>query len=143
MKYQVEYTDSRTGATSAIDTITAAEGYTAEQYIEDCRENADQEWIDMLEQGTVELIELPSEKTWWIVDDNVPRSGRLDTENTGTADAEKALKMARLEWESLSDFDRKGRKDFYIILGEADEDGELDWNTTVEEIAIAHADQSM
>lgn len=59
MKYQVEYTDSRTGATSAIDTITAAEGYTAEQYIEDCRENADQEWIDMLEQGTVELIELP------------------------------------------------------------------------------------
>ena len=56
MKYQVNYTDANNGATSAIDTITAEKGYTAEQYVEDCRKNADQEWIDMLDSGTVELV---------------------------------------------------------------------------------------
>ena len=56
--YQVDFTDNNTGATSPIDTIKAPEGYTAEQYIEDCKDNADQEWIDMLENGTVELTEI-------------------------------------------------------------------------------------
>lgn len=56
VKYEVDFTDSRTGATSPIDTVVAPEGYTAEQYLNDCRENADQEWIDMLEHGTVKLV---------------------------------------------------------------------------------------
>ena len=55
MKYQINLTDPSTGATSAIDTVTAPEGYTAEDYINDCRENADQAWIDMLEQNTVTI----------------------------------------------------------------------------------------
>ena len=59
MKYQINYTDPATGATSPIDTVDACEGYTAEDYIRDCRENADEDWIEMLDAGTVsvELIE--------------------------------------------------------------------------------------
>jgi len=59
MKYQINYTDPTTGATSPIDTVDAYEGYTAEDYIRDCRENADEDWIEMLDAGTVsvELIE--------------------------------------------------------------------------------------
>lgn len=58
MKYEVNYTDSTTGAKSAIDVITAVEGYTAEDYIRDCKDNADDEWNEMLANGTVELIEV-------------------------------------------------------------------------------------
>lgn len=57
-KYEVEFTDNRTGATSPIDTIEAEAGYTAEQYIKDCRENADPEWVEMLEAGEVHLVEI-------------------------------------------------------------------------------------
>lgn len=54
-RYVVEYTDPTTGATSPIDTIDAPEGYTAEDYLRDCRDNADQDYIDMLEAGEVRL----------------------------------------------------------------------------------------
>lgn len=56
MKYQVEFYDYRTGATSPIDTIEAPAGYTAEQYIRDCEANAEPEYIDMLKAGRVELV---------------------------------------------------------------------------------------
>ena len=55
-RYTVEYTDPSTGATSPIDTITAPEGYTAEDYIRDCVGNADDAWNEMLAAGTVELV---------------------------------------------------------------------------------------
>ena len=57
-QYQVDYTDSRMGATSPIDTITAPEGYTAADYIRDCNENADPEWCEMLKAGSVQLIQI-------------------------------------------------------------------------------------
>ena len=57
MKYQVNYTGSN-GATSAIDTIEAEPGYTAEQYVADCEKNADADYVEMLHDGEVELIEL-------------------------------------------------------------------------------------
>ena len=55
MTYQINYTDPETGATSAIDTITARAGYTAEDYISDCDKNADPEWCEMLHRGEVSL----------------------------------------------------------------------------------------
>lgn len=55
MKYEVDYRDQN-GATTAIDNITAPVGYTAEQYIEDCKQNADDEWNEMLQSGTVILV---------------------------------------------------------------------------------------
>ena len=55
MRYQVNYTDPATGANSPIDTITARAGYTAEDYIRDCDENADSEWCEMLHRGEVSL----------------------------------------------------------------------------------------
>lgn len=57
-KYQVSFYDFSNGATSEIDTIEAPDGYTAEQYVADCRKNADDEWVKMLENGDVTLYEL-------------------------------------------------------------------------------------
>ena len=56
--YEVNLYDPMTGATSAIDTIKAPEGYTAEDYIRDCKANADDAWNEMLENGEVSLMEV-------------------------------------------------------------------------------------
>lgn len=53
MKYEVNL--FRNGATSPIDVIEAPAGYTPEQYAQDCRENADAEWIEMIESGEIIL----------------------------------------------------------------------------------------
>ena len=55
-KYVVEFTDNETGATSPIDNIEAVEGYTAADYIRGCENNADVEYIEMLKNGTIELV---------------------------------------------------------------------------------------
>ena len=55
VRYQVELTDNETGATSPIDTITAKDGYTAEDYLTDCQKNADEDWCEMLNRGTVTI----------------------------------------------------------------------------------------
>lgn len=57
MKYQINLTDSN-GATSAIDTVEAHAGYTAAEYLAGCRENADPEWVEMLEAGTVSVEQI-------------------------------------------------------------------------------------
>ena len=62
MKYQVEFTDYRTGATSPIDVIEEESGLTPEKYIELCKENADDEWNEMLEHGSVYLINLETDE---------------------------------------------------------------------------------
>lgn len=56
-KYTVEFFDPSNGATSEIDTIVAADDYTAEQYVADCEANADEDWIEMLHRGKVTLAE--------------------------------------------------------------------------------------
>jgi len=66
MKYQVNFFDPRNGAESPIDTITAPEGYTADQYVKDCEDNADQEWIDMLHAGEVSLEILSTLKIFYV-----------------------------------------------------------------------------
>lgn len=57
-KYQVSFTDWENGATSEIDSITEEEGYMAEDYVKDCMSNADEEWCEMLNNGTVTLYEI-------------------------------------------------------------------------------------
>lgn len=57
-RYIVVYTDQETGARSPIDGVTERDGYTAENYVEDCRDNADREWNEMLAAGIVELEEV-------------------------------------------------------------------------------------
>lgn len=54
-KYIIYLTDSQTGASSPIDNIMAADNYTAADYIKDCENNANQEYIDMLAGGVVTL----------------------------------------------------------------------------------------
>ncbi len=55
-KYEVDITYYSNGATSAIDTITAPTGYTAEDYISDCERNADDDWNEMLKTGDISLV---------------------------------------------------------------------------------------
>ena len=57
-KYEVNYYDPSNGATSAIDTVEAPEGYTAEDYIKGCLDNADEEWNEMLAKGEVSLVDV-------------------------------------------------------------------------------------
>lgn len=57
-KYIVYYTDPETGAISPIDNIEEEAGYTAEDYIRDCTGNADKDYCEMLNRGSVELREL-------------------------------------------------------------------------------------
>lgn len=57
-KYEVNYYDPSNGATSPIDVVEAPEGYTAEQYVADCAEYADDDWNEMLEAGIVTLTEV-------------------------------------------------------------------------------------
>lgn len=43
---------------SPIDTIVAPTGYTAEDYISDCKHNAADDWCEMLKTGDVKLVEI-------------------------------------------------------------------------------------
>ena len=54
-KYEVNITSYETGATSPIDVIEERNGYTAEDYLNDCKVNADREWLDLLSTGTITL----------------------------------------------------------------------------------------
>lgn len=56
MKYEIDFHDYKNGATSPIDTVEAPVGYTAEEYIEDCKHGADKEWNEMLASGEVIVI---------------------------------------------------------------------------------------
>lgn len=57
-KYEVNYTDATMGVTSAIDTITAPNDYTAADYVRDCEENGDAEFVEMLHVGIITLVEI-------------------------------------------------------------------------------------
>ena len=49
------------GTTSDIDNVNASEGYTADQYMEDCRENADDDWLEMISLGEIRVIDVTEE----------------------------------------------------------------------------------
>lgn len=57
-QFQVDFTDSNTGATSAIDTITAADNYTADDYIRDCENNANNDYVNMIKSGEITLVKI-------------------------------------------------------------------------------------
>jgi hypothetical protein len=58
MKYDVDFYEFSSGMASPIDTIEAPEGYTAEDYIRDCEENADAEWVEMIHRGIITIVPL-------------------------------------------------------------------------------------
>ena len=56
--YVVEFYDQLNGATSPIDIlVNYPDDYTAEKYIKDCEENADDDYNNMLAIGFVSLVE--------------------------------------------------------------------------------------
>ena len=54
-KYTVEFTYEQTGETLTIDRFEKPEGYTATDYMEDCRKDSAPEWVEMLEGGKIEI----------------------------------------------------------------------------------------
>ena len=58
MAYQVDFFDFETRTRYPIDAIEAADGYTADDYVRDCKENADDDWNRMLSGGMVILTEI-------------------------------------------------------------------------------------
>ena len=59
--YIVNFTDLSTGATSPIDNIMAPEYYTSAQYISDCEEYGDPDYVSMIKSGIVTLEEIKEE----------------------------------------------------------------------------------
>ena len=91
-KYEVNFTDNRTGAKSAIDVITAIDNYDADDYIRACRENADDEWNEMLSNGTVELIPV-YDKVMILMNDRCTKN-----------EAERFLKSGTIIFDSVEEF---------------------------------------
>lgn len=60
-KFKVDFTDEVTGTTSPIDNIVARDDYTANDYINDCLDNADDDWCNMIQNGTISLVEIKEE----------------------------------------------------------------------------------
>ena len=56
-KFEVDFRDYNTGATSPIDTIEVADNYTPEQYVKDCAAN-DVYWGD----GEIIFVEIEDEE---------------------------------------------------------------------------------
>lgn len=54
-KYQVDFYDKTNGATSPIDTIEVEEGYTPQDYIDDCDSNGCT-WSDMNGGNDFEIL---------------------------------------------------------------------------------------
>lgn len=125
MKYIVNYTDSKTGATSAIDTIVERDGYTAEDYINACKSNADEEWCKMLDEGTVELEPIETEqRTIYVVEKN---TNDFDNAWYGcyTYDLEEAWREAEYHWNHLTAAEQK-RNNVYVYGYQLDVDPNLD-----------------
>lgn len=55
-KYEVNYYDCNTGATSPVDVITVSDNYTVDDYIRDCNEYMDEPWDT--ENGEITFIEI-------------------------------------------------------------------------------------
>lgn len=128
MKRYVVTLTNKNGEPWEIDYIAAPEGYTAEQYVRDCEGRACEEWMAMLREGTVTLSIDRNIQYWWLVDDNISAGANIWTKKLFTDSKEDALRMARLEWESMSEYDRKRRDAFYIALAPEAEDGDMDFN---------------
>lgn len=55
MWYKIMYTDLQHGFITEIDRVCGPVGYTAEDYIRDCKEQSTQEWNDMLSNGKISV----------------------------------------------------------------------------------------
>lgn len=57
-KFEVNYHDYETGATSAIDNIEVVEGYTAQDYLRDYKENCDAGLENIYDNGEILFFEI-------------------------------------------------------------------------------------
>lgn len=49
---------------------------------------------------------------------------------------EAAIEEAKIKWSKLSDYDKRRRKEAFIVYAELDEDGDADLNTAAESINL-------
>ena len=55
MLYKIIWKDFEKGDDVVLDIINGPVGYTAQDYIRDCKEQMSPEWNDMLDHGTVRV----------------------------------------------------------------------------------------
>ena len=55
MTYKIIFNDFEGGDDVVLDIINGPIGYTAQDYIRDCKEQMSPEWNDMLDHGTVRV----------------------------------------------------------------------------------------
>ena len=55
MTYKIIFNDFEDGDDVVLDIINGPVGYTAQDYIRDCKEQMSPEWNDMLRHGTVRV----------------------------------------------------------------------------------------
>lgn len=57
-RHEVDFIDGVTGACSQIDIIYTDREYTAADYVLDCENNADSDFVEMLHSGSVVLVSI-------------------------------------------------------------------------------------
>lgn len=75
-------------------------------------------------------------KKWFIVDDTLKTKGYSYEFSTPAQTREEAEDLALDLWECFSDEGKAMRGKFSVVLAEAYEDGELNWEAVEEEIRI-------
>lgn len=78
-------------------------------------------------------------RNWFLIDDCTTVKGATFEEPLAAATREEAAEELRRAWDRLSRADQKARDDFRAVLAEADEEGNIDYETVTDEVTREEA----
>lgn len=78
-------------------------------------------------------------RKWFLIDDCTTAKGAVFEEPMAAATREEAAEELRRAWDRLSKADQKARDSFRAVLAEADEDGNVDYETVTDEVTREEA----
>ena len=73
-------------------------------------------------------------RNWFLIDDCTTAKGATFEEPMAAATREEAAEELRQAWDRLNKADQKARDYFFAVLAEADEDGNIDYETVTDEV---------
>ena len=68
-------------------------------------------------------------KRWFLIDNATKSHAQIFETALDAKDQAEAIRLARYEWDHLTDSEKKRRDDFFVGYAEEDEDGDADWDT--------------